>query len=81
MVAFNILRDRLEREHEITMSCIWQADCPAGKVEHYMLIGRRAQIKEIIVIHSDSGYAAYLPQSTIKIDDDIAAIIGTEATD
>ena len=85
MVAFNILRDRLEREHEITMSCIWQADCPAGKVEHYMLIGRRAQIKEIIsgsawgsmdITEPDAGTNAFRMKTLAKKDGDDYLITG-----
>ena len=76
MVAFNVLRERLEREHDITLSCAWQQDTPAGKLEHYLIIGQNAQIREMMIVHTPSGYSVYFPQQTIKIDDDIAAIIG-----
>lgn len=75
MVAFNVFRERLLREHDIELNLLWQAHSPSGKIEHYAIIGQKARLHEIIVLHSESGYASYFPQTSIQIDDDIAAII------
>ena len=75
MVAFNVFRERLLREHDIELNLLWQADSPTGKIEHYAIIGQNKRHHEIVIRHTKTGYTAYFPQTSLRIDDDIAAII------
>jgi hypothetical protein len=74
MVAFNVFRERLLREHDIELNLLWQADSPSGKVEHYAIIGQNKRQHMMVVLHSKTGYTAYFPQTSLRIDDDIAAV-------